>query len=346
VLEPQAAPTLDHLPGAGAGQAATVASHVPTTVPGPALRVAGISGLGTALPGRVVANQVIADRFGVDPSYIERRTGIRSRRMLEDGERLTDLATEAGRAALADAGLDARDLDMVLVATLTADEVTPGAAPQVAHALGTTAAAIDLNAACVGFLSGLQLACATIEARRAEHVLVIGAEAMLRITDPLDKSTAMVFADGAGAALVSVGAGALSPVVLRSDGELAPLIRVDHGERRIHMDGHGTFISAVAALTRATTEACAAAELELEDVDLFVFHQANRRILEAVSERLGLDPSRVVDVIADMGNTSAATLPLALAAARDQGRLFTGARVLLGAMGAGFVYGAGVLTWG
>jgi 3-oxoacyl-[acyl-carrier-protein] synthase-3 len=315
--------------------------------PGPFRRVrtAGIAGLGTALPSRVVSNDEIAARFGVDGAWIERRTGIRSRRMLGEGERLTDLATVAARAALADAGLEAGELDLVLVATLTADEVTPGAAPQVAHALGTRAAAIDLNAACVGFLSGLQLACAQIEAERAQHVLVIGAEAMLRVTNPQDRGTAMVFADGAGAAVVSAGAGALAPVVLRSDGALAPLIQIDPVERFIRMDGHGTFINAVAALSEATLDACAAADVALGDVDLFVFHQANRRILDAVAERLGLQPGRVVDVIADMGNTSAATLPLALAAARDQGRLFTGARVLLGAMGAGFVYGAGVLTW-
>ena len=310
-----------------------------------AVRRAGIAGLGAALPGRVVTNAEIAARFGVDASWIERRTGIRTRRMLAPDERVCDLAAEAARAALGDARLESSALDLVLVATLTPDEVTPGVAPQVAHALGTTAAAVDLNAACVGFLSGLQLACGQIEAGRASHVLVVGAEAMLRITDPSDRGTAMVFADGAGAAVVSAGAGALAPVVLRSDGALAPLIRVDPVERHIHMDGHATFISAVAALAEATTDACAAAQLELCDVDLFVFHQANRRILGAVAERLGLEHERVVDVIADTGNTSAASLPIALTAARDAGRLRAGARVLLGAMGAGFVSGAGVLTW-
>lgn len=305
----------------------------------------GIAGIGAALPGEVVTSDAIAARFGVDGQWIERRTGIRSRRRLGDGERLSDLATEAARAALADAGVDAADLDMVLVATLTADELTPGCAPLVAHALGTTAAAIDLNAACVGFLSGLQLATAMIEAGRARAILLVGAEAMLRITDPEDRGTAMVFADGAGAAVVAAGAGELGPVVLRSDGALAPLIEVRHDERHIRMDGHGTFINAVAALSSAAEEACAAAGLTLDDIDAFVFHQANRRILDAVADRLGIDRDRVVDVIADLGNTSAATLPLALSIARDRGQITGGARVLLGAMGAGFVYGAGVLTW-
>jgi 3-oxoacyl-[acyl-carrier-protein] synthase-3 len=321
-----------------------VAGEPQLAVPTPA-RTAGIAGVGMALPEDVVPNAEIARRFDVDERWIERRTGIRSRRRLADGERLTDLAVQAARAAVADAGIDPGDLDQVLVATLTADEITPGCAPLVAHALGTKAAAIDVNAACVGFLSALQLACAQIEARRAEHVLVVGAEAMLRVTDPGDRATAMVFADGAGAAVVSAGAGSLAPVVLRSDGSLAPLITIDRDEQRIRMDGHGTFISAVAALGEATLDACAAAGIELADVDLFVFHQANRRILDAVAEKLDLPRERVVDVIADLGNTSAATLPIALTIARDEGRLTSGARVVLGAMGAGFVYGAGVLTW-
>jgi 3-oxoacyl-[acyl-carrier-protein] synthase-3 len=311
----------------------------------PARRTAGIAGLGSALPAQVLPNDAVAAHLGVDGAWIEKRTGIRSRRRLAEGERLSDLATAAGRAALDDAGLAAADLDLVLVATLAADEITPGAAPLVAHALGTTAAAIDVNAACVGFLSALDLACGRVEAGRAEHVLVIGAESLRRFVDPADRGTASVFGDGAGAAVVSAGAGAIGPVVLRSDGSLADLIVCRHDEQLIHMDGHATFIGAVAALSEATVDACAASGLALEDVDLFVFHQANRRILDAVAERLGLDHERVVDVIADIGNTSAATLPLALDAARGAGRLFTGARVVLGAMGAGFVYGAGVLTW-
>ena len=293
----------------------------------------------------MVPNAEVAARLGVEDGWIEKRTGIRSRRALGPGERLSDLAATAGRAALADAGLDAADLDLILVATLAADEITPGAAPLVAHALGTTAAAIDVNAACVGFLSALELACARIESGRAEHVLVVGAEGLRRFTDADDRRTAGVFGDGAGAAVVSAGAGTLGPLVLRSDGALADLIVCARDDQLIRMDGHATYVAAVAALSEATVEACAGSGLALADVDLFVFHQANRRILDAVAERLGLERERVVDVIADIGNTSAATLPLALTAARDAGQLFSGARVVLGAMGAGFVYGAGVLTW-
>jgi 3-oxoacyl-[acyl-carrier-protein] synthase-3 len=305
----------------------------------------GIAGIGAALPDEVVTSDAIAARFGVDGAWIERRTGIRSRRRLADDARLSDLATDAARNALTDAGVDAADVDMVLVATLTPDELTPGCAPLVAHNLGTIAAAIDLNAACVGFLSGLQLATAMIEAGRAKTILLVGAEAMLRITDPEDRGTAMVFADGAGAAVIAAGRGELGPVILKSDGSLAPLIQIFHDERHIRMDGHGTFLNAVASLSEATLEACAAADLAADDIDAFVFHQANRRILEAVAEKLDLPRERVVDVIADLGNTSAATLPLALTMARDRGQITSGSRVLLGAMGAGFVYGAGVLTW-
>jgi len=311
----------------------------------PRTRTAGISGLGAALPDGVVPNAVVGARLGVDARWIERRTGIRNRRRLAEGERLSDLATTAARTALADAQVRADQLDLILVATFTADEITPGTAPLVAHALGTKVAAVDLNAACTGFLAAVEDACARIESGRAEHVLVIGAEAMSRFVDEDDRRVAPLFGDGAGAAVISAGAGALSPVVLRSDGGLADLIVATRADPFVRMQGHETYVNAVTALSEATVDACAAANLSAGDIDLFVFHQANRRILDAVAERLGLDRTRVVDVIADLANVSAATLPLALCAARDEGRIRPGARVLLGAMGAGFVYGAGVLTW-
>ena len=308
-------------------------------------RTAGITGLGVALPETVVPNAPIAARLGVDDAWIERRTGIRSRRVLAPGERLADLATAAARAALEDAGIDARDLDQILVATFTSDELTPATAPLVAHALGTDAAALDLNAACTGFLAGLELACSAIESGRAEHVLLVAAEALSRVTDPDDRRTAALFGDAAGAAVIAAGSGSLAPVVLRSAGEHAPLIVARRDDPVIRMEGHETFLVATAALVEATLDACAAAGISRGDVDLFVYHQANRRILDAVTERLGLDRERVVDAIAELGNTSAASIPLALARAREEGRLGAGGRVLIAAVGAGFVYGAGVLTW-
>jgi 3-oxoacyl-[acyl-carrier-protein] synthase-3 len=308
--------------------------------PGPTV-AAGIAGLGSALPARVVTNAELEAHLGLASSWIERRTGIRERRHLRPDEPLSDLAAAAAREALADAGLDAGELDLVLVATFTGDNLTPGTAPLVAHALGARAAALDVNAACVGFLHAIDLGAAAIGAGRAQHVLVIGAEAVSRFLDHDDRRTAGLFGDGAGAAVLSVGGGEVAPFVLHSAGEHADVIRATRDESLIRMEGHETFLLATASLCDAATEACAAAGVGLGDIDRFVFHQANRRILATVTERLGLDPARVVDEIADVGNTSAASIPLALAASRPR----SGERVLLGAMGAGFVFGAGVMTW-
>jgi 3-oxoacyl-[acyl-carrier-protein] synthase-3 len=312
-------------------------------------RDAAITALGTSLPATVVENGPIAARIGVTDEWIVKRTGIHSRHVLAPGERLADLAAEAGRAALEEAGVAAEDVELVLVATTTSDELLPNAAPLVAHALGAVrAGAVDLGAACTGFLSGLALGAAQIEAGRAQHVLLIGADAMSRITDPDCRQTAALFADGAGAALLgeSDGHGRVGPVVLGADGAGSELIVVDRHEALIRMQGHETFKHAVARMTEATYEALARAQLALDDIDLFVYHQANARILRAVAEHLGVDDARIVDCIGGYANTSAATLPLALAHARSEGRLADGDRVLLGAFGAGFTWGACVAEWG
>jgi len=310
------------------------------------LTVAGIAGLGAALPDAVVGNGAIAARIGVDEAWIERRTGIRSRRRADDGTRLTDLAAAAGARALADARLAPEALDLVIVATLSQDRTLPNAAPLVAHELGARrAGAFDLGSACTGFVAGLAAGGALVEAGRAEHVLVIGAEVLSRHTDPTDKRTAALFGDGAGAAVLSGGGpGWLGEVVLGSDGAGGDLIHTEDG--LIRMDGHETFQQAVARLADGAVRACGAEGLDLDDIDLFVFHQANARILAAVAERLALPRERVVDCIGELGNTSAASIPLALAHARDEGRLGPGARVLLAAFGAGLTWGAAVVEWG
>jgi 3-oxoacyl-[acyl-carrier-protein] synthase-3 len=322
-------------------QAGTSVPHERT-----ALRSAGVAGLGCALPERFVSSDQIERHLGVEAGWIERRTGIAGRRHIGASESLTGLATAAGAAALADAGVAADQLDLVLVATMAADDLLPNAAPLVAHALGTTAAATDVGAACTGFLAALALAAPAIETGRAEHVLIIGAETMSRHVDHDDKRTAPLFGDGAGAAVLSAGAGAVGPVVLRSDGAQAQLITASRERGVIEMQGHETFIAAVARLSEATADAVAAAGAALDDVDLFVYHQANRRILAAIAQRLELDPSRIVDAIGDMGNTSAASVPLTLCQAADEGRLRPGDRVLVAAAGAGFTYGAALLEWG
>jgi 3-oxoacyl-[acyl-carrier-protein] synthase III len=312
-------------------------------------RGAAITAIGTSLPSNVVDNTQIAARVGVSDEWIIKRTGIHSRHVLAPDERLTDLAADAGRSALREAGVDAGDIDLVLVATTTSDELLPNAAPLVAHALGAVrAGAVDLGAACTGFLSGLALGGSQIEAGRAEHVLLIGADAMSRITDADCRQTAALFADGAGAVVLSatIGSGRIGPVTLGADGAGSELIVVDRHEALIRMRGHETFKHAVARMSEATYEVLARAELELDDIDLFVYHQANARILRAVGERLGVPEERVVDCIGRYANTSAATLPLALAHARAHGRLGAGDRVLLGAFGAGFTWGACVVEWG
>jgi 3-oxoacyl-[acyl-carrier-protein] synthase-3 len=307
--------------------------------------------VGVSVPERIVASAEIEARLGVPADWISRRTGIHSRRVAGPRERLQDHASAAARVALARAGTDPADVDLVIVATSTSDEIMPAAAPLVAHDLGATrAGAFDVGSACTGFLSALAVGAAQVEAGRAHCVVVVGADLMSRITDPDDRPTAAVFADGAGAVVLEAtsGAGRIGPVVLGADGAGADHIRVGRGlsDSNIRMLGHETFREAVARLSLCTYQAARAAEVDLDEIDLFVYHQANGRILSAVGERLGLVPERVVDCIGQYGNTCAATLPLALAYSEREGMLNAGDRVLLGAFGAGFTWGATVLEWG
>jgi 3-oxoacyl-[acyl-carrier-protein] synthase III len=310
---------------------------------------AAIASVGVSLPETVVTNESISSRLGLAEGWIERRTGIRERRIAEPHERLATHATRAAEQALEAAGTSPAELDLVLVATTTADEILPNAAPLVAHALGAKrAGAFDVGAACSGFLSALSVGTAQIEAGRSKAVLVVGADLMSRVTDPLDRSTAAVFADGAGAAVLTAteAPGRIGPIVLGADGSGAEHIFVERKHELIRMRGHETFKDAVARLSQSTLEAVQAAGTKLDEIDLFVYHQANGRILAAVGERLSLPESRVVDCIAEYGNTSAATLPLALAYSEREGRLTAGDHVLLGAFGAGFTWGATVVEWG
>ncbi len=313
------------------------------------LRGAAIASVGASLPENVVSSASIARRIGVDADWIVRRTGIRARRVASPGERVSAHAARAARSALDRAGVDPADVDLVVVATITADELMPNAAPLVAAEIGATGvAAFDVGAACTGFMSALAVGCAQIESGRAACAVVVGADFMSRITDPDDRATAALFADGAGAVvLVAADApGRVGPIVLGSDGAGADKIVAERSRATIQMQGQDTFREAVARLSWATVQAAQAAGVGLEEIDLFVYHQANRRILRAIAERLALEPERVVDCIGEHGNTSAASLPLALAYSEEHDLLQSGDRVLLGAFGAGMTWGATVVEWG
>jgi 3-oxoacyl-[acyl-carrier-protein] synthase-3 len=307
-----------------------------------------IAGLGIALPDHVEPNAPIAARLGIDVEWIAKRTGVEERRIAAPGERLFELGAAAAERALAAAGIGAGEIDLVLVATTSNDELMPGASPRVAAAIGAVrAGAIDLNAACTGFVSALSVACGQIESGRAEHVLVVGADLMSRITDPADRNTSCLFADGAGAVVMrGAAAGRIGPVVLGADGANADLLRTPRETGVTEMQGHETFKHAVDRMSEVTLQALDASSLTLADVDIFVYHQANARILRSVGERLGLDPARVLDCIGKYGNTSAASIPVALEEARLAGGLDSGARVLIAAFGAGLTWGATVVEWG
>jgi 3-oxoacyl-[acyl-carrier-protein] synthase-3 len=301
-----------------------------------------------AVPERRVTNAEIAARIGVDEDWIVKRTGANERPWAVEGERLADFAASAARQALAEACLEPRALDLVVVATSSADEITPNAAPLVAGMIGADgAAAFDVGAACTGWLAGLAMASGQIESGRIGSAVVVGADFLSKFLDLTDRETAPLFADGAGAAVVTAGSGTrggIGPIVLHSDHGGAELIRLDRGGR-ISMRGPDTFREAVSRLEAVTREALGASGLKLEDVDLFVYHQANSRIIRAVGGRLGIDSRRVVDYVGRFANSSTATLPIALSVAAREGRLRPGAKVLLAAFGGGFTWGATVVDW-
>ena len=311
-------------------------------------RTASIIGLGHWSPAEVVPNSALAGRLGVDDAWIVKRTGVQTRRRAAPNERLSDMATWAARRALSDAGLEPNDIDLVLVATMSQDEITPNTAPLVAHELGAErAGAMDIGAACSGFLAALRMAAGQIETGRADKILVIGAEALTRLLDFDDPKTAHLFGDGAGAVVLGAdGAGQIGPITLAADGGLGSAITCDFTDRVIKMDGHSTYQTAVKRLSEATVAAVARAGLELDEVDLFVYHQANGRIIKAVGDRLDLEPAKVADYVAHMANTSAASIPLTLSLLREDNRLRPGQKVLIAAIGAGFTWGAGIVEWG
>jgi 3-oxoacyl-[acyl-carrier-protein] synthase-3 len=308
----------------------------------------GILGIGDALPEQIVTNADLEARLDTSDEWIVRRTGIRERRWLRADETLADLATSACRAALEDAHTDATEVDQVIVATITPDQLTPGLAPAVAAKLGIEhAAVVDLNAACAGFLYGLDHAAALIESGRARHVLVVGAEALSRITDHDDRSTAVLFGDGAGAALVGPindGLG-IAGFEFGYDASLAELLYAERGTPLLRMAGQEVYRHAVARMTEASEKLLERLEIDAASIDYFVPHQANARIVTAVADALGVAHERVSFNVEWTANTSAASIPLGLAAAQRAGHLTPGSLVAMVAFGAGFVWGAGLSSW-
>ena len=293
--------------------------------------------------------------------WIRERTGIRDRRIAATGEACSDLAVQAGKRALTAAGLAATDLDMILVATCTGDYPLPATACLVQHQLGATkAAACDLSAACCGFVYALSVADAYVK-NGMRYVLVIGSEVMSAITDWTDRNTCVLFGDGAGAVVVSASDGeqGILSTHLRSDGTLCELIMVPGGGSRtppsekviaerlqyIKMKGNETFKVAVRTLEEIARTTLSANGLRVEDLDLYVPHQANVRILKAVMERLGLPREKVLLNLDRYGNTSAASIPIALDEAVREGRIKDGSLVMLGAFGAGLTWASAVIRW-
>ena len=329
-------------------EAAKVNGRMPLS-PHRALAGAAVGAAGMAVPERVIQNAPIADRLGVDEDWIPSRTGIEQRHAMEPGERLSDLAAQAGRMALERARLDPDEVDLVLVGTTSKDDLTPDAAPIVAAELGArSAGAVDIGAACTAFVSALTLAQGQIESGRAENVLVIGADALVQYLDPEDKRTAGLFGDGAGAVVMKATdpPGRIGTPVLHADGSQAEAIHANKDDRTIRMQGQDTFQQAVLRLTEVTGEALEAADTEPDDIDLYVYHQANQRILQAVGDRLDLPRDRVLDCIGSFANTSAASIPIALAQTEKDGTVLDGKRLLLAAIGAGLTWGGVVVDWG
>ena len=323
---------------------------------------ARIAATGSAVPRRVLRNADLERMVATSDEWIVERTGIRERRVVDEGVASSDLGTEAARVALAAGGWDAADLDLLLVATCTPDMPLPSTACLIQRNLkASRAIAFDLAAACSGFLYGLSVADLYVRSGTCRKALVVGTEVMSSVIDWTDRSTCILFGDGAGAVLIEPSddeRGILS-THLHSDGDLWDLVCVPGGGSRlpasapmladrqqfVKMKGNETFKVAVRTLEATAREALEANKLDVDDVDLFIPHQANVRIVNAVMERLGLRKDRVFLNIDRYGNTSAASIPLALDEAVRTGRVVPGSRILMVAFGSGLTWASAVVKW-
>ncbi len=318
-----------------------------------------VLGCGSYLPEKTLTNADLARMVDTSDEWIVQRTGIRERHIAAAGEKTSDLAAAAARAALADAGLSVDDIDLIVVATATPDDTFPATAVAVQARLGMThGAAFDLQAVCSGFVYALTTADALIRAGQARRALVIGAETFSRILDWNDRTTCVLFGDGAGALVVGAedqagtreDRGVLAGQ-LRSDGRHRDKLYVDGGPSstgtvgKVRMEGREVFKHAVGMVTDVIETTFAVTGYSAEDIHWFVPHQANIRIIDASAKKLGIPLEKVVRTVERHGNTSAASIPLALTEASRDGRIRRGDLVLLEAMGGGFTWGAVLLRW-
>jgi 3-oxoacyl-[acyl-carrier-protein] synthase III len=315
-----------------------------------------VTGVGAYLPERVLTNAELARRVDTSDEWIVERTGIRQRHIAADDEKTSDLAINAAVQALARAGRTGADIDLVIVATTTPDLTFPATAARVQAALGVKqGAAFDLQAVCSGFVFALATADNFLARGQFRRALVIGAETFSRLLDWSDRNTCVLFGDGAGAIVLEAleddearGRGVLSTFI-RTDGALHDLLYTDGGPSqtqtvgKVRMVGNAVFRHAVEHIAAAMLEACARAGTGLDAVDWFVPHQANQRILDGVARKLGIDPAKVISTVARHGNTSAASVPLALEAALSDGRIKPGDLVLMEALGGGLTWGAALV---
>lgn len=326
-------------------------------------RYARIVGWGRHLPSRVVTNHDLARLVDTSDEWIRSRTGIVERRMVGPKDTTSSLATRAAQNALESAKIDPADVDLVIVATISPDYVIPATASLVQYAIGASrAGAFDLNAGCAGFVYALSVGANLIEAGAHRTIVVVGAEAITREIDFTDRSTCVLFGDGAGAVVLQASSeptGVLS-AVLGSDGSGADALIIPAGGSRhpasvetvegrkhfVKMKGNEVYRFAVSAMTQASLEAMAKAGLTPEDIDLFVPHQANLRIIQSAAKSLKLPPEKVFVNVDRYGNTSAASIPIALSEAVEQGRLHQGDRVVMVGFGAGLSWAAAVVQWG
>ena len=303
---------------------------------------------GGYLPERILSNHDLEQMVDTSDAWIFARTGIRSRHIAAPDEKTVDMAEAAARQALADAGLQAEDLDLIVVATTTPDQIFPSTACLLQARLGNHGApAFDIQAVCTGFIYALATADRFIRSGGVRHALVIGVDSMSRVVDWTDRGTCILFADGAGAVVLSASdePGIISTHI-HADGAYADLLQVPGGETRMTMQGNAVFRIAVRTLGEIVQETLAANTLTPEDIDWLVPHQANIRIIQAPADKLGLPMERVVMTVEHHGNTSAASVPLALDDAARRRCFQPGQRLLLEAFGGGFTWGSALLRWG